>query len=175
MLGDGIRERLEALVEEGKNDTVEGRPFAALAVLESGARCGLYLHDEGVGWAMAQGEILAPFQEPKGARAFVEVLEQPRGEFDDAIDRGAIELGFAGDPISFAFPAIDLVRTVLGGRATGAVEPAPRRSAFLCRRALGWLLPSELRDLRVEIAAVADDTSLPTELRDLARRLVVAA
>ena len=162
MLHPQIRERLAELAESGDLETIEGRAFAALASLESGARCGLFLHEEGAGWAVAQGEVLAPFGD-KGARAFVEVLERPRAEFDDELDRGGAGLGFEGDPLSFAFPAIELVRVVLCARA-----------AYLCRLALLWLLPTELRDLRSEILAVAEDTTLPTEVRDLARRLVVA-
>lgn len=164
MLDERIRSRLEALAETGATEAVEGRAFVSLAALDSGARCGLYLHDEGAGWAMEKGGILAPFGSEKGTRAFVEVIEGPRAEFEAALDRAARDLGFEGDPLSFAFPAVELVRAVLAAR-----------TGFLCRLALLWLLPTELRELRDDIVGVAEDTSLPTELRDLARRLVVVA
>jgi hypothetical protein len=161
MLREGMRERLEALSAAGVLETIEGRPFAAMVAFESGARCGLFLGDDGPGWALAREGVLVPFA-GKGARAFIEAFEQPREELEAAIDRSAAALGLEGEPVSFSFPTVELGRVVLGAR-----------SAFLCRRALTWLLPTELRPLRGDIAAVAADGSLPSELRDLARRLIV--
>jgi hypothetical protein len=162
MLGDGMRAHLEALSQAGTLEVLEGRPFAPLFSFDSGTRCGLCLGDDGAAWAVARDGVLVPFS-PKAARVLVEALELPREQFEAVIDRNAAALGFEGEPVSFSFPTVELVRVVLA-----------TRSAFLCRRALNWLLPSELRPLREDIAAMAGDTSLPNELRHLARRLIVS-
>ena len=77
-------------------------------------------------------------------------------------ERGAGERGLPAQDVMFSFPAVELVGAIIA-----------TRSKYLSRMALLWLLPSELRALRSEIKAFADDTSMPIALRDLAKRLVV--
>ena len=114
-----------------------------------------------VGWAFAEGDRLVKFAK-ETARHFVEVLEHPRRELDDRIEREAASRGLPGDETLFSFPSVELVRAILETRA-----------AHFCNIALRWLLPTELRELRADIQAVANDEELPEALRDLAAHLVV--
>ena len=135
--------------------------IVVLMTLESGSRYGLTLVGDHPTWARDDGSAVTIFGEGT-ERAFVEVFEQSRSEFDTLVDSGAAQAGLPVEAALFSFPVEALVRAMLA-----------TRSAHYCRLALAWLLPSELRPLRADIAPVASDTSMPHDIRDLAERLVV--
>jgi hypothetical protein len=139
--------------------------FVPLLTLESGARMGpcarIAAEDGAVGWAAHDGDRLIPFSEAN-ARHFVELLESDRRHIDDQIERAASERGLPVDEALFSLPAAPLVRAI-----------TVTRSPHYCRLALAWLLPTELRELRDDIAPLVDDTSLPHMVRELAQRLLV--
>ncbi len=102
---------------------------------------------------------------PTGAdnlHLFHEAIEWKRDRFDDALAETARALGLPEDALFLAFPATGVVRAVLA-----------KRSSYMTRLALLWLLPSELRELREDILTVCRDAFMPTPVKDLAHRLVV--
>jgi hypothetical protein len=112
---------------------------------------------------VVEGERLSLF-EPGRESLFVEVLEVPRAEFDERLERGGSERGFDGEEVLYSFPVLELVEAMLR-------SPSPH----FRRISLMWLLPTELRALREAIEAVAQDRSMPASLRELAQRMVVPA
>jgi hypothetical protein len=149
---------LAALVAAGDAETLGKHHYVPVFTLDSGARCGLV---EDGRWALAEGDNLVLFGDGD-ERAFVEVVEHRRSDVDERIELGAKALGLSVDQVLFSFPAVELTRALLA-----------TRSGHFVRLALEWLLPSELRSLRGEIAAVAADPHFQTSLRDLAQRMVV--
>jgi hypothetical protein len=158
VLDPTVRARLAAVLDEGRVEDVGGARFLPLVELASGARLGL---DEVGRWALAEAEAteLRPVV-PGAERTFVELCEQPRRELEARIEAAAGALGFSADALLASLPSVAIVRSLLG-----------LRSAHVVRLALLWLLPSELRELRVEIAAVAADERHPRAVRELAARL----
>jgi hypothetical protein len=157
-----LRTALEGLVAAGKTEALGGVDFAGVFDLGTGLRYGLVLLPEGdVGWAVVDGARLVKFA-PETAAFFVEVLEHSRREVDDRIEREAAQRGLPAEPTLFSFPSVALVRAI-----------AATRAPHFCRMALVWLLPTELRELRGDIQALARDEECPEELRDLAAHLVV--
>lgn len=133
--------------------------FVPLAPLESGATIGLDVHG---GWVIHRTDLgLAHWAEGDEPR-FTEAVELRRHQFEERLAAGAAAAGLPAEDVVLTFPSVPLVRALLH-----------KRSAHVCRLALLWLLPSELRELRADIAAVAADTQLPRAVRDLAARLVV--
>jgi hypothetical protein len=60
------------------------------------------------------------------------------------------------------FPAVPVVRSILA-----------KKSSYLTRLALEWVLPSERRELREEILEVTRTDNMPAQVKELARRLLV--
>ena len=161
-----LRQQLQAEGVERAGD----HPFVTIVMLDSGARLALTIpgpvDDEGVHigdaqWAMVTGQELSLF-EPERVIKFTELIENPRADIEERIERGAAEAGLPAESVLFSLPVVEIVRAML----------AKDRPHF-SRLSLLWLLPSELRALRADIAALVDNELLPRNLRDLAQRLVV--
>jgi hypothetical protein len=148
------------LLAEGRGDERAGVRFLPLVTLESESRFGL---DAAAIWVAVPPDERPPFScAPGDEHLLAEALEWKREKFDAALEEGARAQGLAPEDVVFAFPALELVRSVLA-----------TRSPYLTRLALLWLRPTELRALRVEILRVAADRELPAPVKDLAERLVV--
>jgi hypothetical protein len=93
---------------------------------------------------------------------FCELVECKRSEFEELLAAGAGKAGLDPEALTISFPSVAIVRALL-----------QRQSLHFTRLSLLWLLPSELRELRRDILAVAENRNLPTPVRDLARHLVV--
>jgi hypothetical protein len=156
---DAVRERFEAIVDAGDSEQVQERHFVGIFTLDSGLRYGLV---DDLGWALVDGDQLTVFQSGNEP-AFVEVLEHPRREFDERLEKGAAAMGFPAEDVLFSFPTMELVRVMLEGS-----------SQHFCRLAIMWVQPSELRPLRAVLSGVAESPAWPAALRELAARLVVA-
>lgn len=172
-----LRERL--LADAGAIERVGGDAFFGLLTFESGCRIGLALGDAeqaaacwaavsgpamdgaAVDGAAVDGAVLTKFAESDAIK-FVELIEHPRADIEARIEQAAKELELPAQSVVFSLPVVELVRAML-----------EKERAHFCRQCLLWLLPSELRALRAEIAAVAENELLPRQLRDLAARLVV--
>lgn len=165
-MSETLRQRLAALADEGRCETVEGRPFLPLCVLESEMRYGIALRDDELVWARAQdgrsGEQVLIFVTADDAVRFVELVEQDRDALEERIAGAARDAGLAAHDVIASLPVELVVRGLLDGR-----------TPLFCRQALRWLRPTELRTLRSSIAGVADDRTLPRDLRSLAERLTV--
>ena len=146
------------LVEEDKADEVAGKAFIPLIKLDSGCDYGLA---EGPTWARSDGTTLTVFSADT-VRAFVEVFEHPRREFEDRVEKRAGEVGLPATEAAWSFPALQLVRAMLA-----------EETAYFVRLALLWLLPTELREMRADIQAVSEREEMPQALRDLAVHLCV--
>lgn len=158
-----LRRQLDELVERGGAELVGQHPFVPMLVLESTMRVGL-THDgcsDSFVWALADGQTLTLFSASTAAM-FVEVFEHRRDDFESRLGQGAAGVGLPAEATAWSFPAVQLVRAMLA-------SPSPH----FRRCALGWLLTTELRELRADILRVAADTATPTALRELARRMVV--
>ncbi len=167
-MSDSVEAQLAALAEQGRCETVEGRPFLPLCVLESDMRYGVALRDDELTWARAgegpSGEQVLIFASRQSAVRFVELVEQDRDELESQIATAARAVGVdAADAIA-TLPVVDIVGGLLDGR-----------TPLFCRQALRWLRPTELRELRDAIHAAAQDRTLPTDVRSLAERLTVPA
>jgi hypothetical protein len=159
--------QLAALVAGDRAEAIGQERFVPVLELSSGARLALTVGvDSATGpgepaWLIVEDGKVTAFT-PASAIAFVEPLEQPRGDFDAALERGAAAAGLPGEAVLFSFPAVELARALLA-----------RGQPYFSRLVLLWLLPSELRPLKAEIAQVAQNDELPQAVRDVARRLVV--
>ncbi len=151
---------LAPLVEKGKGEPLGATRFFALITLDSGARIGL---DQTGRFVLVREEDpqLVAFS-IEDAYFFHEVVESRRRSFDEAVEESAKGLGLPAIEVSLAFPAVEIVRAVL-----------LKNMHYTTRLALGWLHPSELRDVRDEIKRIATDRYTPTSLRDFAERLIV--
>jgi hypothetical protein len=147
--------------QDGALDSVEGRPFLTLVTMESGMQFGLVERDGALCWARAASGVLV-FFEPGTERRFLEWFEEDREAFEDAIAEAASTRGFDGRAVADSVPAMALVEGILA-----------LRTPLVCRLALRWVLPTELRPLRSAIAGVAADRTLPQDVRDLAERMTV--
>ncbi|WP_437820207.1 hypothetical protein [Sorangium sp. So ce1078] len=155
-LKDLVREVLEA----GGGEPLEGGRFLPLATLESGARVGL---DGSATWVFApEGGGAALALSSERGRAFFEVIESKRDDFDARIEAAAKAAGLPPEEVAFSFPAADVVRAVLA-----------RGLPSMTRLALSWLRLTEVRALRADIVAVSRDPTMPVPIRDLAERLTV--
>ena len=154
-----IAERFEEMKEA--LEKVEGRPFLSLLVLDSKMRYGLAEQDGKMSWARVFDGVLLLF-EPKVAMRFVELCEQDRDELEDRIAAAADKLGLDGREVADSLPAVELVAALLAGRVP-----------MICRTALSWVLPTELRALRDAVSPLATDRSLPQDVRDRAARMTV--
>jgi len=163
---EGLRAGFEALTADGRCEVVEGRAFVPLLTLESEMRYGLALRDEELVWARAQdgapGKAVLIFVEPGAEVRFVELVEHERDELESRVAAASEALGLDGAAAVASLPVLTIVGGLLNGRA-----------ALFCRQALRWLRPTELRPLRDAIAGVAEDRSLPQDVRSLAERLTV--
>lgn len=159
-----VSEALRARVAREEVERIGTRSFVAVLTLDSAARLGLSIADGDEAearWAVVEGEVLTEFAHDKAIK-FLEALENPRSEFDERLERGAAELGLPAEAVLFSFPVVPLVRALL-----------EKDRPHFSRLSLMWLLPSELRELRVEISELVANDLLPRQLRDLAERLVV--
>lgn len=154
-----LRAEIRARIDEGRGESGDGAAWLPLLTLESGARYGV---DADLHWIVAAPDSAPTRLEPATLHLLHESLESKRDHFEASLAEGARALGLPADDVVLAFPAVGLVRAVLA-----------KRSSYMSRLALAFLLPSELRELRAEIVAVRDDTLMPKPLKDLAARLVV--
>ena len=163
--GADVSEALLARLDTDENvERVADKPFFGVLTFDSGARLGFTIGSDDAAraeWAMVEEGKLTAF-DPVHAIQFVQLIETPRSEVDDGIEKGAAELGLPVESVLFSLPVVELVRAML--------EKDRPHYSRLC---LMWLLPSELRALRPEILALVDNELLPRQLRDLAGRLVV--
>lgn len=153
---------VKAALERGAGEDLPGAKgrILVLATLDSGARCGL---DEAGAWILVNEGAAEPVRfSTDGAYLFHEALEWKRSRFEAAIEEGARALGLPESDVVFSFPAVDVVRAVLA-----------KQAAYMTRLALEWLLPSELRELRADIAAVRKQDNMPAPVKQLAERLIV--
>lgn len=161
-----LLERMRAILDGGGGEAFGDARFVPLVTLESEARCGLELRLETKArlvWVSAPSDGRPLVRaEPGQEHLLYEVLETKRDDFEDRLAEGALAAGLPAEATVLAFPAIAVVRAVLA-----------KEHAYLSRLALQWLLPSELRELRVDILRVIAARDMPTPVKDLAKRLVV--
>jgi hypothetical protein len=160
---DKLRARLQELLDGGGGEPAGSGPdrFLPLVTLDSGARYGL---DREARWVLVPGDDAQPVARYAAgtAHVFHEALEWKRARFDDALEAAARDHGLPPDDVVFSFPAVEVIRTVLG-----------RLHPYLTRLSLEWIRPTELHELRAEIRAVTRSASMPVPVKDLAERLVV--
>jgi hypothetical protein len=164
VMGADVTQALRERVEAGEVERVGDEPFVCILVLDSGSRLGLTIAADDAAeaeWSMVTDGVLSRFA-PERAIRFVELIENPRSEIEEGIERSAGELGLPAESVLFSLPVVELVRAMLA-----------KNRAHFSRQCLMWLLPSELRALRAEIEAMVDNELLPRQLRELAARLVV--
>lgn len=153
--------RFAALIEQGRGEERASVAFLALATLESGTRVGV---DAKGGWLAIPADDRAPLLfGPGREHVLAEVLECKREDFDLQLEQAGRALDLPRDVVSTAFPAVELVTAMLRESSTHFI-----------RLALQWLYPSELREARDEIVALETRPGIPSTLKDLARRHVVA-
>jgi hypothetical protein len=152
-----LAEQITELFAKGKG---QGEPpFLPLVTLDSEARYGL---DAELRWVLVAPDAAPLVIDRSNAHLLHEALEWKRSRFDDAVTESARALGLPEDEIVDSFPVFDVVRAIFDKKVN-----------FLTRLALGWLRPSELREVRADILLISKDRLLPGPLRDLAERLVV--
>ncbi len=159
----GLGARLDEILNQGGGgEAIGDLRFLPLCTLESGARYGV----DALGrWILVPADERPPSViSAENAHLYHEALETKRRTFEDILADAAREHALPVDPLVFSFPATTVVRAML-----------EKRSSYLTRLALEWLLPSELRELRTEILAVTTDDRMPKPVRDFATRLVVPA
>jgi hypothetical protein len=147
-------------IEQGEAQRVAEQPFLPIFGLSSGTQFGF----DGDGhWVLHGAGQPGLRRLAEGSEShFLEWVEQPREEIETAVSDGAAECGLPVDLVVASFPAVQLVAALIASRNTHG-----------CRLALKWLLPSELRPLRGELAELAADRAMPNPIRDLAAHLVV--
>lgn len=156
-LSDSVREALDA---GSKGVTKGGVTYLPLMKLESETEIGL---DAALRWLAVPGDDCPPFVYAEGSEHVLsEVIESSRQTFDTSLEAGAVALGLPADDVLIAFPAVGIVRAILG-----------KQSTYLIRLALQWLHATELRDIRADLIRVSQDKTLPRPVKDLAERLIV--
>jgi len=157
----------DALQSLGPPDGVQalgGRCFLPFVEAATGRRFGLsWTETEPPLWGSVEGEEVVSCDPLRGKGSYLELMERPRHEVEDELDAAAQRYGLDVGDVLRSLPSVPWVTAVLGSRHN-----------HLCRMALLWLLPSELREARPAIVAVAEDETLRIGLRQLARRLIVA-
>jgi hypothetical protein len=154
-----IVEGVARVLAAGGGECCDDERYLPLAQLESGAVIGL---DAAGRWVTFRPDLgLVRWGDGNEPR-FTEAVETKRETFESQLAASAVAAGLDGDAVVLAFPSVELVRALL-----------QKRSVLVCRLALLWVLPSELRELRSDIAEVASDKYLPRAIRELASRLVV--
>jgi hypothetical protein len=152
--------RVRELIEAGKGETIHGATALCLITLESQTRLAL---GADLRWIAFPPEGREPFiYGPGSEHVLCEAVEWKRDDFEAKLEEGARAHGLPPDEVVFAFPAVGMVRAVLA-----------KAWPYLTRLALLWLRPTELRELRADILAVARTPNMPTPIKDLAERLVV--
>jgi|HubBroStandDraft_2_1064218.scaffolds.fasta_scaffold377077_2 hypothetical protein len=151
--------RVREILDGGGGEAAGELRFLPLVTLDSEARYGL---DAEARWIIVPAEGPVVRYEPATAHLFHEALEWKRDRFDDAIEESARAGGLPPIDVVFSFPAVDVVRAVLA-----------KEHAYLTRIALQWIRPTELRELRAAIKAVALAPNMPLPVKDLAERLIV--
>lgn len=155
-----LQTAIRAKCEAGNVPKVGEEAFFFLFQLDSEIRYGL----DGTGrWCLVAPDEKVPRVFAAGTEGwFIEWLEHSRDDIEDAVRKGAETCGLSSDLVEASLPAVELVRAVLVSR-----------SVYACRQALRWLFPSELRAIRAELVALADDAAMPQPVREQARHLVV--
>jgi hypothetical protein len=152
--------RLVEILQAGGGEPVGTETYVRIFELGSETRYGLCAdetwtaHRPGTSVLVHLGDGTEPH--------FCEVVECKRAEFEELLAAGARKVGLDPDALTLSFPSVAIVRALL-----------QRESVHYTRLGLLWLLPSELRELRPHILEVAQNRTLPTSVRDLARHLVV--
>ena len=152
--------RLREVFEGGAGAFQGALRFLPLVTLESGARIAL---DPDAHWVLVPGDGRpACVYSDEAAHLMHEVIEEKRERFDDALEKKARASGLPPDDVVMGFPAVPVVRSILA-----------KKSSYLTRLALEWVLPSERRELREEILEVTRTDNMPAQVKELARRLLV--
>ncbi len=158
-----LQEKLKSL--HGGAEAFAGEAFVALLDFGSGLRYGLVATADGAGdhgrWAVAHEGKLRVFGSGS-ERDFIELLEHPRRDVDAQIEGAAAKAGLPGLETAWSLPSIELLRATLRGR-----------SQHFARLALAWILPTELRELRADLRACAENDSFPDAVRRQAEHLIV--
>lgn len=155
-LGAAVR----GLIEAGKGEQIKGLVVLPLLTLESETRLAI---DADLRWIALPPDDRAPFIHGPGAEHVLsEVIEWKRDDFESRLEEGARAHGLPPDEVVFAFPAVGVLRGVLG-----------KAFPYYTRLALLWVRPTELRELRADLLAVSKTPNMPTPIKDLAERLVV--
>jgi hypothetical protein len=159
-MDEQLRKHVSEIIEGGAGERLGESPYLPVLRLESDARLGVDAQGRWVLVPAGASELVAfgPGAEPR----FVEVVELDRDDFEHQVSDQANALGLDAVAVLLSFPAVPLIRSLLQSE-----------SSHVLRLALEWLLPSELREARAEIDAVAANRLLPQAVRDLARRLTV--
>ena len=158
-MSEELRAAVSSALEAGRGESLPTEPSCLVIVtLPSGARLGI--DAQARYWiAPEDGSPASMFAAEKEGR-FLEVIEIPRRDFEDLLEAGARALDLPVDPTVVAFPALELLGSVLG-----------MPSGFAARLALRWLLPSERSPLLPAIVALISNGDMPQDVRDLARHL----
>lgn len=159
-MSEELSTRVRDALEAGKGKTKDGVHYVPLVTLESETVIGL---DAELRWLAVPPDERPPFvYGPGNEHVLSEVIEWKRADLEAAIESGAAALGLPEDDVLFSFPTVGIVRGILN-----------KQSGYLIRLALQWLRTTELRELRADIARVAEDKYLPRPVKDLASRLIV--
>jgi hypothetical protein len=157
--------QVREILEGGRGEQSGDRQFVPLLSLDSGARYGIDAQGQWMALLPASAETrneAATVYTQADPHAFYEALEQPRSVFETRLEEGARAVGLPPAEVVLSFPAVQLVRAVLA-----------RQSAYLIRRALLWIHPTELRELRPDLVRLVESPHLSTHVKDLAERLIV--
>jgi hypothetical protein len=151
-----VRESLEA----GQGQAIGDSRFLPLVTMDSETRLGIDSH---LRWIALPPDGRPPFIYGPGTEHVIcEAIEMKRDVFEARLEEGARAVGLPPDDVLFDFPTVGLVRSIL-----------EKGSPYLTRLALLWLRPTELRDLRADIARVAKTPNMPTPIKELAAHLIV--
>jgi hypothetical protein len=154
------------LLQHGRGEQAGDRQFVPLILLDSGARYGIDAQGQWIALLPASSQTNPPgalVYTETDSHAFYEALEQPRSAFEARLEEGARAAGLPPEEVVLSFPASEVARAVLA-----------RQSAYLIRLALLWIHPTELRELRPDLVRLTQTPHLPTHIKELAERLIVA-
>lgn len=160
-MNEALAASVQAMIDEGRCETVAGMRLVPLLALESETRIAIA---EGMRWVAVPPDERPPFVYGPGTeQVLLEAIETPRRDFEQRLEEAARKVGLPAEEACDAFPYVGVVRAVLA-----------TTSPYLVRLALLWLRPTELRELREDLGRVARSPALPTVVKDLAAHLVVA-